>query len=151
MTEELKAPKTPAHLWIVGVLSLLWNCVGASDYVFAKIKSDWYMKDVGQFTPDQIAWFYGFPAWADAAWALGVWASLIGSLLLLARSRHAVTAVLASIVGLALMTLYQFVLNMDKFIGLFGPGPMYFTAVIWIIVVALFLYARRQAATGVLR
>lgn len=143
--------KTPRHLWIVGIASLLWNLIGVSDYSFAKMQSDWYMKDVGQFTADQIAWFYGFPLWASAGWALGVWGSLVGSLLLLARSRHATTAFLVSIVGLALMTIYQFALNADRFIALFGPGPMYFTIVIWAVVVALFLYARRQAAMGILR
>ena len=34
---------------------------------------------------------------------------------------------------------------------MFGSFPMIFTAMIWVIVIALFLYARRQAASGVLR
>lgn len=143
--------KTPRHLWIVGVVSLLWNLIGVSDYTFAKLKSDWYMKEVGQFTADQIAWFYDFPLWANIGWALGVWGSLLGSVLLLTRSRHAPGVFLVSIAGLALMTFYQFGLNSAKFVALFGSGPMYFTAVIWIVVVALFLYARRQAVAGVLR
>ncbi|PZQ22768.1 MAG: hypothetical protein DI569_06845 [Sphingopyxis macrogoltabida] len=143
--------KTPWHLWLVGIAGLLWNLIGVSDYIFAKMKSDWYMQEVGQFTPDQIAWFYDFPLWANIGWALGVWGSLIGSLLLLARSRHAVTAFAVSIAGLAAMTLYQFVLNGDRFAALFGMGPAYFTAVIWAVVLALFFYARRQAAHGVLR
>jgi hypothetical protein len=32
-----------------------------------------------------------------------------------------------------------------------GPGGMAFTAVIWIIAIALFLYARAMAQRGVLR
>lgn len=143
--------KAPWHLWVTGILGTLWNLVGVSDYVFAKMKSDWYMKEVGQFTPDQIAWFYGFPLWANIGWALGVWGSLLGSLLLLARSRHAVTAFAVSIAGLAAMTLYQFVLNGDRFVALFGIAAAYFTAVIWAVVLALFVYARRQVAAGVLR
>jgi hypothetical protein len=34
---------------------------------------------------------------------------------------------------------------------MFGTFPMIFTAVIWVILIALFLYARKQAAAGVLR
>ena len=143
--------KAPWHLWVAGILGTLWNLIGVSDYVFAKMKSDWYMKEVGQFTPDQIAWFYDFPLWANIGWALGVWGSLLGSLLLLVRSRHAVTAFAISIAGLATMTLYQFVLNGDRFVSLVGMGPAYFTAIIWAVVLVLFFYARRQAANGILR
>lgn len=143
--------KTPWHLWVVGIAGLLWNLIAVTDYIFAKIKSDWYMKEVGQFTVEQIAWFGNFPLWANIGWALGVWGSFLGAVLLLMRSRHAVTAFIVSAAGLLMMTIYQFVLKKDEFLGLFGPGPMYFTIVIWVILIALFLYARRQAAAGVLR
>jgi hypothetical protein len=145
------ARKTVWHLWLVGFAGLLWNLVGVSDYLFARVKSDWYMHEVGQFTPEQTAWFYDFPLWADIGWGVGVWGSLIGSVLLLVRSRHAVTAFIASIAGLATMTLYQFVLNGEKFVGLFGTGPMYFTVIIWAVVLGLAYYARRQTKAGVLR
>ena len=148
MTE---AVKTPWHLWVVGILGLLWNLIAVTDYTFAKMKSDWYMKEVGQFTAEQIAWFGQFPMWANVGWALGVWGSFLGSLLLLARSRHAVSAFLVSAAGLLVMTIYQFVLKKDEFTSLFGSGPMYFNIVIWVILIALFLYARAMAAKGVLR
>jgi len=148
MTE---AVKTPWHLWLVGILAVLWNLIAVTDYSFAKIRSDWYMKDVAGFTPEQIAWFDGFPLWANIGWALGVWGSFLGAVLLLARSRHAVTAFVVSAAGLAAMTVYQFALKSDEFVGLFGPGPMYFNIVIWVVLIALFLYARAQAAKAVLR
>ena len=143
--------KTPWHLWVVGILGLLWNLLAVSDYTFAKMKSDWYMKEVGQFTDQQIAWFGNFPLWANIGWALGVWGSFAGALLLLARSRHAESAFIISALGLALMTVYQFVIRKDEFLGLFGPGPMYFTIVIWVVLIALYIYANRQAKAGVLR
>ncbi|MGQ3099912.1 MAG: hypothetical protein ACT6Q5_00585 [Sphingopyxis solisilvae] len=148
MTE---AGKTPWHIWLVGILAVLWNLIAVTDYTFAKMKSDWYMSEVSQFTAEQIAWFGNFPLWANVGWALGVWGSFAGSLLLLARNRHAVTSFIISALGLAVMTFYQFGLKKDEFLGLFGPGPMYFTIVIWAILIALFLYARAQAAKGVLR
>src|SRR3546814_13177448 len=81
--------KTPVHLWAVGVLSLLWNAVGAFDYMMTKLGNADYLS---AFTPEQIAYFQGFPLWANIGWAFGVWGSVLGSILLLARSRHAVTA-----------------------------------------------------------
>jgi hypothetical protein len=148
MTE---AGKTPWHLWVVGILAVLWNLIAVTDYTFAKLKSEWYMNEVSQFTAEQIAWFGNFPLWANIGWALGVWGSFAGSLLLLARNRHAVTAFMISAAGLAAMTTYQFVVKKDEFVGLFGAGPMYFNILIWAILIALFLYARAQAAKGALR
>lgn len=140
--------KTPVHLWIVGVVSLLWNAVGAFDYTMTKMQNPEYL---AAFTPEQQAWFAGFPLWANIGWALGVWGSVLGSLLLLARSRHAVSAFAVSLVGLAISCIYQFGLHYGDLMRLFGTFPMIFTAIIWVILIALFVYARKQAAAGALR
>ena len=145
MTE---AAKTPWHLWAVGILSLLWNAFGAFDYVMTKLKNPEYM---AAFTPEQQAYFYSFPLWANVGWALGVWGSVLGSLLLLVRSRHAVTVFLLSLVGLAISSVYQFGMHYGDLQRMFGTFPMIFTAVIWVIAIALFLYARKMTARGVLR
>ncbi len=145
MTE---AVKTPWHIWAVGVVSLLWNAIGAFDYTMTKLGNADYM---ASFTADQQAYFQGFPVWANIGWAFGVWASVLGSLLLLVRSRHAVTAFAVSLAGLAVSCFYQFGLHYDDLQRLFGSFPMVFTAIIWIVLIALFVYARRQAAAGVLR
>ena len=145
MTE---AVKTPWHLWAVGIVSLFWNAFGAFDYVMTKLKNPEYM---AAFTPEQQAYFYSFPLWANVGWALGVWGSVLGSLLLLVRSCHAVTAFLLSLVGLAISSVYQFGMHYGDLERMFGAFPMIFTAVIWVVVIALFLYARAQTAKGVLR
>lgn len=139
---------TPWHLWVVGIVSLLWNAFGAFDYLMTKLRDPGYM---AAFTPEQQQYFYSFPLWANVGWALGVWASVLGSILLLMRSRHAVTAFLLSLAGLALSILYQFGMHYGDLQRMFGMFPMVFTAVIVVIVVALYLYARRQVASGVLR
>ncbi len=85
------------------------------------------------------------PAWLIAFWALGVWGSLVGSLLLLARSRHAVTAFALSLLGLAVSQLTQaFVLHPPQ------PAPVGLTLVIWSALVFLLIYARSMAAKRVL-
>lgn len=145
MTE---AVKTPSHLWVVGVVSLLWNAIGAFDYTMTKMRSAEYL---ATFTPEQQAFFTSFPVWANIGWALGVWGSVLGSLLLLARSRHAVSAFAVSLAGLALSSIYQFGMHYADLQRMFGTFPMVFTAIIWVIAIALFVYARRQAAAGVLR
>jgi hypothetical protein len=61
--------KTPMHLWIIGILSLLWNAVGAFDYSATQLRLESYMS---QFTAEQLEFFYGFPAWTKAFWAIAL-------------------------------------------------------------------------------
>ena len=75
-------PKTPAHLWIVGILALLWNALGAFDYTATQYRLDFYMN---QFSAEQLEYFYTFPAWAVCMWAIAVWGSLLGTFGLLFR------------------------------------------------------------------
>src|SRR5688572_30934434 len=88
----------PKHLWVVGILSLLWNGFGAYDYTMSHVGGLAYFESMG-LDAAAFAWFEALPAWSVAAWAIGVWVSLLATILLLARSRHAVTAFLVSLVG----------------------------------------------------
>ena len=139
--------RTPVHLWVVGVLSALWNAMGALDYTMTQIRHPTWMS---QMTPDQIAWIEAAPMIAHASWAFGVWGALLGSLLLLARSRHAVVAFILSLAGLAVNTGYQLTAPMPS--GHMDSTAMIaFHVAIWAVAIALLLYALRMRRRGVLR
>ena len=140
-----QSPKTPVHLWIVGILAMLWNAVGAFDYTATQYRIESYMAN---FTPEQLEYFYGFPAWVDAAWALGVWGSLLGSLALLLRKSWAVWLFAISIVGLAGTSVYNFLLSSGA--EMMGEGGAMFTGFIWLVVLFLFFYSRAMAKRGIL-
>ncbi len=137
-TEETRAQRTPWHLWVVGGIALLWSAMGAMDYVMTQTKDEAYMSG---FTPEQLSFFYGLPAWVVAAWALGVWGGVLGALLLLARRRFAVWVFLVSLIAVVIMTFRNYILSngMEVIGDAFSLG---FTAVIFLIALALFLYAR---------
>ena len=137
--------KTPIHLWIVGILAVLWNAMGAFDYIATQYRLESYMS---QFTPEQLEYFYAFPVWMDAAWAIAVWASVLGSLTLLMRKAFAVWLFGISILGLAVSSIYNFILSDGM--AMMGSGGATFTAVIWIIALFLYFYARAMAARRVL-
>lgn len=138
--------KTPVHLWIVGVLSLLWNAMGAFDYAATQLRLDFYMS---QFSAEQLDYFYAFPAWADASWAIAVWGSLLGALGLLMRKAWTVPVFGVVLVAMVLNGLYTMVLTDG--LALMGDGAAAFTAVIWVIAIGLFLYALAMKRSGVLR
>jgi hypothetical protein len=140
------ATKAPRHLWIVGAISLLWNAMGAFDYSATQLRLESYM---GQFTPEQLAYFYAIPAWAVATWAIAVWSSLLGSLGLLLRKSWAAWLFGIAIVGMVLTALHNFVLSDG--LAVMGPGAVVFTGVIWVIAFSLFFYARAMSQRGVLR
>lgn len=142
---EQQTVKAPRHLWIVGAVAVLWNAIGAFDYSATQFRWESYMS---AFTPEQLEYFYSFPAWAVAAWAIGVWGALLGSIALLLRKSWAVPLFAASIAGMVFTTVYNFVLTDGA--ALMGAGGVMFSAVIWVIALALFFYARAMAKRGVL-
>jgi hypothetical protein len=137
--------RTPIHLWIVGVLALLWTLMGVFDYLATQLELESYMS---QFTEEQLAYFYGFPAWATAGWALGVWGAFAGAVGLLLRKRWAVWAFGISILGMIVSSIYTLVLTDGA--SMMGTPGVIFTVVIWIVSIALLVYAWAQAKSGVL-
>ncbi|MBO6727467.1 MAG: hypothetical protein JJ911_17560 [Rhizobiaceae bacterium] len=145
---EDAAARAPWHLWVIGGVSLLWNAVGAFDYLMTQSRAEWYM---AEFTPEQLEYFYAFPAWADAGWAFGVWGAFFGSVALLLRRSWAVWLFGLSILGLIVTSIYNFVLTNGAELMGGGIGVWIFSGLIWLITIALFFYAKRMAAKGVLR
>jgi hypothetical protein len=141
--------RTPWHLWVVGILSLLWNGFGGYDYTMTRLRNVDYLSQAGD-PAAVLAYVDAMPLYAQVGWGLGVWGSLLGSILLLARSRHAVTAFAVSLLGAVLSFAGQYL----------GPPPpaamnegamKYMPLLIIALVVLQLWYATRQRATGVLR
>jgi hypothetical protein len=137
--------KTPVHLWTIGILSLLWNAFGAFDYTATQYRIESY---VSQFTPEQLDYFYAFPAWVDAAWAVGVWGSLLGSIFLLLRKSFSVWLFGVAILGLAGTSVYTFLLSNGA--AMMSDGDVTFTAIIWAIALFLYFYASAMITRRVL-
>ena len=139
--------KTPWHLWLVGILGLLWSAMGAMDYFMTQTKNESYMSN---FTPEQLAFFYSFPSWVVATWAIAVWGGVIGTLLLLAKKSIAVWILLASLLAMIITAIHNFGLsNGMEVMG--EPFTLIFTAVIFLVALGLYLYAKAMSGRGVLR
>ena len=151
--QQAVSARAPAHLWIVGILSLLWNCFGAYDYTMTKTRGAQYIESTmpGVDGNAALAWINGMPMYAQIGWAMGVWLALLGSILLLIRSRWAVWSFGLSLVGAILSLGYQLTLAPPMPGAENSPMMKVMPAVILVIAVALFLYARAQEKKAVLR
>ncbi len=144
--------KAPAHLWIVGILALLWNGFGAYDYFMTRTRGAAYIESMmpGVDGSRLVDYIDSFPIWASAGWGLGVWGGLLGAILLLMRHRLAVPVLGLSLVGAIVGIGYQLMRPLDvpdMHTGFNAVVPY----LIILIAASLFLYARSQRAKGVLR
>ena len=141
----MSGAKTPKHLWIVGILAMLWNLMGVFDYLATQFRFESYMS---AFTQEQLDYFYGFPAWAVSGWAVAVWIGLAGTVGLLLRRRWSVVAYWISLAGLALSSIYTLV--MTNGLEIMGSPATFMTVLIWVIAVFLVWYSSQQAKKGIL-
>lgn len=139
--------KAPWHLWLIGIVALIWNGFGAADYVMTQYD---YTPYTAQFTDAQRTYFNSFPSWVQAAWALAVWLSVAGSLALLLRSRLAAVFFGLSLVSMAFSFTHNFFLADVTMPDVVGPEAIWFTIVIIVVAVLLWAYARRMRVVGVL-
>jgi hypothetical protein len=145
MDHAASHPPAPRHLWLTGVLGLLWNAFGAFDFTMTNIRDPGYL---AQFPPEVMQMIDAFPVWAIAAWACGVWGAVAGSVLLLLRSRLAVHAFALSLAGLAASQAYQATLDIPE--ALQSGAMLAMTLAIWGAALFFLWYAVRMRRAGVI-
>lgn len=143
MTDSTKAPW---HLWVVVALGILWNGFGGFDYFMSQTRNAEYL---AQYPPEMIAMLDAMPLWSKVMWALGVWGSVAGTILLLFRSRFAVYAFAVSLLGAVVNFIHGLTQDMPE--GLEGPATTIMPIVIVAIIGFQLWYAHRMGGAGVLR
>ena len=139
MNTESQAAKVPLSFWIVSGLGLLWNAFGAYLYMLSKLDPETALAGATPAMRDYVA---TMPTWAHIGWSLGIWGSVAGSLLMLARSRHAESAFFASLLG----ALASFAAQ-----AMAGVLPVGLSAGIAAVIAFLWWYCRNETAKGTLR
>ena len=139
--------RAPWHLWVVGVLAVLWNFMGAYDYLMTQTQNEAYMSN---FSPEQLEFFYGFPSWVVAFWAIAVWGGVVGAVLLLLRKKMAAGVLLVSFLSMVVTTIHNFGLS-NGFEVMGGAFELAFSGAIFVVALLLYLYAKAANNRGVLR
>lgn len=129
---QVKHPdEVPVHLWVVTGLAVIWSLMGAAGYMARQTRVD--------------TLFPPYPFWIDAAWAMGVWGGLAGSLLLIVRVRYAVPVFAVSAAGLLVEALHA----RPYWLQTAAPGFLVFQG--FVIALLLLLYAWRMQRREELR
>ena len=146
-SENASKTETPWHLWLVGIFSLLWSGMGALDYLMAQTRNESYMSN---FSIEQLEYFNSFPSWLIAAWACAVWGGVAGAILLLLRRKIAAQVFLFSLLCMVATTIHNYgFANGLEVVG--DTFSLVFTAVIFIFIVAFYIYSTMMSKRGVLR
>ncbi|RFF27613.1 MULTISPECIES: hypothetical protein [unclassified Wenzhouxiangella] len=136
----------PVHFWIIAVIAVLWNAVGAFDFIATQMRLESYMS---AFTEEQLAYFYGIPAWAVATWGIAIVSALLGSVAMLLRLRRAYELFIISFIAMLMTSFQNFVLSNGA--EIMGAAGLIFSGVIVAIGIFLIFYNRAMLQRGVLR
>lgn len=78
--------KPSKAFWIIGILALLWNLMGASAYMFQTLATD---EMIANMPPEQQAeMMIEHPAWLTALFALAVFGGVIGCIFFLLKRNY---------------------------------------------------------------
>lgn len=140
--------RAPWHLWVVGVIAVLFNAIGVFDFVMSQSQGPAYMASAGM-TPPQIAHYLGMPGWMTIVWAVGVFGAFIASVLVLLRKALALPVFVISLVAFLVSLVYTYVLTNGG--AVMGRSMAVTSAIIAALLVFFSWYSRQMAARHVLR
>lgn len=136
-------PKAPWHLALIGASAVLWSLLGVFDLLAMVTRYAPYMNQMPELTREFI---YELPAWVLGLRAVGVFASLIGAVLLMRRRLASVRVLAVAATATILAT------GFSVAGGVPDDGAIHVVSVFIIVVSVLLLYyAQTYAKHGVLK
>jgi len=121
--------------WAIGAVALIWNVMGAINF-FAQMNAD----ALASFPETHRAIIESRPAWATAAFALGVFGGALGCLLLLFRKSAAYYLFIASLLGVIVTMIHTLGVGID-----FGLGEILGIILMPLVVAAFLIWYSKQA------
>ncbi len=147
---QSKAPKTtkaPWYQYLIGLFGLVWNGTGAYDFYLIQSNDGQHLQ---HFTPAQLEFLFGLPAWVVACWGLSVFGGSLGCVLLLLRRIQAVPLLALSWLTMVATVIYNY--GISDGMALMGDDfQLGATVIILLASLLLLLYARNLGQQGQLR
>ena len=138
--------KAPWHLWAVGLLTLIWNGFGASQWYMQVMRVPGYYANL---TLEQVQYIQAQPVWVEILFGVGVWTGVLGALMLLLRRKLAFNAFVASLIAVLGNTVY--VQTMTNGREIMGAGTLYAAIAVIVVAAASAAYAHFARSRGIIR
>jgi hypothetical protein len=140
------AMTTPRYFYAVAGLSLLWSLSGVGAFIS---QHGMDTAELAKTDPYTAKIFAQMPRWTWAAYAIAVGAGTLGAIALLLKRAWAAPLFALSVIAVIVQFGYTF-LGTDM-LTVKGPTTAIFPAVILILAIAQFLFARTMVSQGVLK
>lgn len=142
-TTATTAVKRPPGYWIIAALALAWNLIGvAMWYLQATVSAE----RLALMAEPQRRVHEATPGWVDIAFAVAVFAGVLGALGLLLKKRWAGTMFLLSLIGLLVQLIGAYAATPAW--AAYGAAGLAMPAVLLAIALFLLWYANRAQARG---
>lgn len=142
MNSEISS-KAPTWFIVVAALALAWNLMGVVAYVSHVMISP---EALAALSPDERGLYEAFPPWVTGAFAVAVFAGVIGSIGLLVKKTWAMPLLAASLVAVLIQNFYW--LFMSNAPNVYGSEVYFMPGAIIVIAAALVWLARFSAKKG---
>jgi len=143
MTDTAAGPRTPWHLWVVGILALLWCAAGAYTFFMAQ------QGRLPNIDPEEAAYYANLRIWQIALLGVNTIGGVVAALLLLLRNKLSMWLFAVSVLGIIVINTAELITGDSRM--LVDRGALIATPVIFAIAVLLVVYASAMKKRGVLR
>lgn len=136
------ATKPPVAFWIIIALALLWNLMGVMAYIMQVTMTP---ETLQALPAEEKALYTNFPVWAMIAFAVAVFGSTLGCILLLLRKKLATPILSISFAGILVQMVHSLVIS--KSIEVYGPGMGYGMPIMILLLGAFLVWYSRKATS----
>jgi hypothetical protein len=146
MVTTFGGDRVPGWYWAVAAIALLWEAMGCYAYL-TQVSMD--SAALAQLPAEQREIWAAMPAWAVGAYAVAVWAGLVGAVGLLLRRRWARPAFAVSLAAVVVQFGWTFLAT--PILTTMGASAALFPAFILVVAALLLWFASMAAKRGWLR
>lgn len=138
MTNE----QAPGWFKPVSIVALIWNLIGVLAFVMTLMVTPEMIAEL----PEAEQALFDVPAWATIAFAIAVFAGVIGCVLLLMRKAIAFEVLVLSIIGVIVQNIHGFLLT--DTLAVHGPSSLGMPVTVFIIGVGLIMMSNKGKKEG---
>lgn len=135
--------KPATWFWVVSALALVWNLMGVMAYITQVTMSPEALQALPE---NERTLMESVPMWVTSVFAIAVWGSTLGSILLLMRKKIATPVFILSFVGIIVQMYYN--LFMSKSMEVYGPGGLAMPIMVLVVGIFLIWFSRKSTANG---